>query len=151
MNERDLNILLREMARTAGLCDKWYEEWEDDDSVDKCLDRYVRGFDFCVKNDFPNLSFIRKYFIKDELHRHGIYLDEDLDISVGHGTFILLGSCAGNIHVDNFAATTLYLRHDSKVHIDYEPFSQVFITLYDNSDCDVMRDKYSIKIFNRKK
>ena len=65
MTDRDLNIALREMARKAGLCDKWYEEWKDDDTIDKCLERYVKGYDFAVKNDYPPLDFIRENFRKE--------------------------------------------------------------------------------------
>ena len=62
MTDKELNITLREMARMQGLCDQWFSEWGDDDTLDDCLERYIRGFDFVQERDWPSLEFIRKHF-----------------------------------------------------------------------------------------
>ena len=112
MTERELNIALREMARSQGLCDQWYSEWSDDDTLDMCLDRYVRGFDFVQENDYPPLDFIRKHFDKKLLHKHNIYLDEEVKIDFAkNGYYVFLGNCTGSITASGFCAVTLYLRH----------------------------------------
>ena len=41
MTDKELNITLREMARMQGLCDQWFSEWGDDDTLDDCLERYI--------------------------------------------------------------------------------------------------------------
>ena len=50
MTDKELNIRLREMARKSGLCDKWYEEWKDDDSIDVCQFASVLFNDFDAEN-----------------------------------------------------------------------------------------------------
>lgn len=141
MTDRELNIALREMAREKGLCDEWYGEWKDTDTVDMCLDRFVRGFDFVQSNDYPPLGFIRENFRKDDLHRHHIYLDEEVDIEAPEsGYYIFLGSCTGRLIVKGFLAVTVYLRHNSDILVSSEDGARVFVTAYDYSTA-ICQDK----------
>jgi len=144
MTERELNISLREMARSAGLCDEWYGEWSDDDTIDMCLDRYVRGFDFAVKNDYPSIDFIRKNFSRDDLHRHNIYIDEDIQISdAENGYYVFLGKCSGDLWVNGFKAVTVFVRHGSRINVGSFDGARVQVRYYDGSDGVCKSDDYS--------
>ena len=153
MTDKELNITLREMARKAGLCDKWYEEWKDDDSIDVCLDRYVKGFDFAVKNDYPPLDFIRDNFRKEDLHRHNIYLDEEVEIKGARsGYYVFLGKCTGSIETHGFNVVSCYLRHDSNVDVSSLGSARVFVTYYDRSGGSTYKDEWGrIKSYDRRK
>ena len=149
MTDRELNIALREMARSNGLCDKWFESWKDDDTIDECLDRYVRGFDFAVKNDYPPIDFIRRNFRKDDLHRHNIYVDEKVDMTIGNGIYIFLGHCTGNVKVEDLVAATLYLRHECDLSVSSVDGAITYVSCYDDSHAMTECDKYStIKVYN---
>lgn len=153
MTDKELNITLREMARKAGLCDKWYEEWKNDDSIDVCLDRYVKGFDFAVKNDYPPLDFIRDNFRKEDLHRHNIYLDEKVEIKGARsGYYVFLGNCTGTIEAHGFNVVSCYLRHDSKVDVSSLDSARVFVTYYDRSGGSTYKDEWGrIKSYDRRR
>lgn len=144
MTERELNITLREMARSAGLCDQWYSEWKDDDGIDVCLDRFIRGFDFAQKNDYPTLEFIRKNFKLEDLHRHNIYLDEGVVIDdAQNGYYVFLGDCKATLVADGLKAVTVYCRHDSEVNVRAFDGARVFVTYYDNSSGVCKSDDWS--------
>jgi len=135
MTDKELNITLREMARMQGLCDPWFNEWKDDDTLDDCLDRYIRGFDFVQERDWPSLEFIRKHFDKELLHKHNIYLDEDVKIDHAYsGFYVFLGDCTGYISADGFCAATIYLRHNSNIRVTSVGAARVFLHYFDNSD-----------------
>jgi hypothetical protein len=153
MTDKELNIRLREMARKAGLCDKWYEEWGDDDTIDMCLDRYVKGFDFSVKNDYPPLDFIRDNFRKEDLHRHNIYLDEEVEIKgAKSGYYVFLGNCTGTIEAHGFNVVSCYLRHGSKIDVTSLGSARVFVTYYDRSGGLAYKDEWGrIKQYDRRK
>lgn len=138
MTDRELNIALREMARSQGLCDKWFDEWTDDSTIDECLDRYVKGFDFSVEKDYPPLEFIRKHFDKELLHKHNIYLDEEVTILADSGYYVFLGKCRAFVTVSGFHVTTIYVRHDSEVDVHTMMNAKAFVTYYDHShgECD---------------
>lgn len=143
MTEKELNIALREMARSVGLCDKWYNEWKDDSTIDECLERFINGFDFAVKNDWPPLDFIRKNFRMEDLHRHNVYIDEEVNIEKGgSGYYVLLGKCTGTIKLTGFAVATVHLRHESKVSVKALDDSIVFVRCWDNSDAVCEKDYY---------
>jgi hypothetical protein len=153
MTDKELNIKLREMAREAGLCDEWYEKWGDDDTTDDNLERYIKGFDFGLKNDWPSLDFIRENFHKEDLHRHHIYLDEEVELNEGeNGYYVFLGSCSGSLLVSGFYAITVYCRHDSNLEVKAFDGARVSLFYYDHSRGSCKSDNYSrVKVFDRKK
>lgn len=153
MTDKELNIALREMARNAGLCDEWFGNWKDEDSIDMCLDRFIRGFDFVVKNDYPNLEFIRKNFNTNDLHRHNIYLDEGVIIDdAQNGYYVFLGDCKAMLVADGFKAVTVYCRHDSEVNVRAMGGARVFVTYYDQSSGVCKSDEWSnVRRYDRQK
>lgn len=152
MTDKELNIKLREMAREAGLCDEWYEKWSDDDTIDDCLNRFITGHDFAVKLDWPPLDFIRENFRLEDLHRHHIYLDEEVDLNESEsGYYAFLGHCTGTAWFTGFVAVTVYLRHDSNVWFDAFDGARLTVMRYDKSKCITHADRYSrCKEFDRR-
>ena len=154
MTERELSIVLRELAcnQPTPLCKQWTEEWADDTDIDSLLDKYVRGFDFCVGNDYTPLDFIRKNFDKEQLHKHNIFIDEDVDIEAGSGFYVFLGNCTGSIVVNGFYATTIYLRHESNIKVTSLGAARVFLHCYDNSKGKTHTDRYGkIRKYDKRK
>jgi len=143
MTDRELNIALRETARAKGLCDEWYSEWKDEDSIDMCLERYVKGFDFVSKNDWPSPAFFEEHLRKSDLHRHHIYVNESVDLKAVSGYYIFLGRCRGVLSIDGPLAVTVYLRHDSKISIVAHDGARVFVGHYDDSQTYCKSDSYS--------
>lgn len=148
MTDRELSICLREMARSQRepLCDQWYSEWSDEESVDALLDRYVRGFDFAAVNDYPPLDFIRKNFRREDLHRHNIYIDEEVNIVDSYsGVWVFLGKCTGRATFGAFSVATVHVRHECDVRIDAEDFSRVHVRVYENASVDA-RNLYGASV-----
>lgn len=148
MEGKELSVTLREMAREQKepLCDKWYGEWEDDSDIDSLLDKYVDGIDFTITNDYPPLDFIRKNFKKEDLHRHNIYIDEEVNlVESNSGVWVLLGKCTGRITFDGWAVANVYVRHESVVRVDAEDLSRVFVNVCDKAEVD-MRNQYGAVI-----
>ena len=143
MTDRELNIALREMARANGLCDTWYAEWSDDSTIDECLDRYVRGFDFAQEKDYPPLDFIRKHFDKETLHRHNIYLDEEVIVMPDSGYWVFLGKCKARVRPYGYVAVSVYARHESEVDVEAVMGAKVFVTYYDKAHGECWADEYS--------
>jgi len=143
MEGKDLSIALREMARVQPnkLCDKWYESWKDDTDIDTLLNKFIRGFDFCQDNDYPPLEFIRNHFNKSDLHRHNIYVDEEVRIEEAtSGHYVFLGKCRAYISFSGFTAATIYCRHESEVDVHSSGSPVVFVTYYDHSKGECVSD-----------
>lgn len=151
MTDRELSISLREIGRAKGMCDKFFDEWKDDDDIDTIIDRFVPGMDFCIKEDYPTLDFICKHFRKEDLHRHNIYVDEELSLDGDNGYYCFLGSCRATLSVDGFKAVTVYVRHNSEVNVTASNGAKVFVRYYDNSKGECIDDGWSVcKRYERK-
>ena len=154
MADKELSVKLRELAcrQPTPLCEEWTREWQDDTDIDSLLDMFVRDFDSCTRNDYPPLDFIRENFRLEDLHRHNIYLDEEVSLNESEsGYYVFLGHCTGTMWVTGFKAVTVYMRHDSKLLIDAFDGARVTTVLYDKSKALCKADRYSrVQTFNRK-
>lgn len=146
MEQKELSIVLRELAcsQPTPLCKEWTQEWKDDSEIDVLLDKYVRGFDFCVKNDYPPLDFCRRNFRDSDLLRHNIYLDKKVDTKVTQsGYYVFLGDSDGDVLVEGFVAVTIYCRHSCRINVHSTRGARVFVTYYDDSSGYCSHDGYS--------
>lgn len=142
MKEKELNNILRNRARQLGLCDPWYEDWSDNETMQQLLEKYLRGIDFCIKHDYPNLDFARKVFPRDILIANGIFLDSSIDAS-NLMRSVVIGNSIGVLRYSGNRTGNIYVRHSSEVTIEVTGGSKVFIEAYDNCIVRVMCDKDS--------
>ena len=145
MKIKELNKILRTQARELGLCDEWYDGWEKNESIEELLEKYLKGIDFCIKHDYPNIDFVRAHFPKEELRKKGIFLDDNVD-GKNISKAVLLGDSTGVILYNGFASCDLYLRHQSEMVVLATDSSKVFIETYENCKLNVIADKFS-KVF----
>lgn len=152
MELEELSSTLKSMGRAMGMCDKFYDKWADGMGIDDIIDMYAAGFDFCCQKDFPPLDFIRRNFNREDLHRHKIYVDEEVHLKGESGSYFFLGACKGDISFGDFCISDVYLRHTSELSIQSESFARVFITLYEDADCHaIAKDKFNLHIYDRRK
>lgn len=152
MTQEELSETLKDMGRAIGMCDKFYDRWIDGMDIDTMLDFYVQGLDFCIEKDFPPLDFIRRNFSMEDLHRHHIYLDENVNLEGESGTYIFLGHCTGRVHFGDFCISGVYIRHSSDLKLLSDGFSRVFVSLYEDGGCDaVAQDSFNLHIYDRRK
>lgn len=144
MDGCSLSVALRRMAVERGLCAEWTDAWRDDATVDDLLDKYVRGFDFTKGGEWPPLDFVREHFRAEDLERHGIYVDANVDgLVLSSGTYILLGSCHGSLSVSPFCVCDVYMCHDTDVLVSCGDFSKVWVTLHGDARADVVEGDMS--------
>lgn len=141
-NTKELNRMLRDRARMLGLCDQWYDGWEKKETKQQLIEKYLRGIDFCIKHDYPNLDFIKANFPKDLLIVNGIFVDENVDAS-NLKTAVLLGQSKGGIIYNWQRCGNIYLRHNSDLTIEVTDGARVFIEIYEDSHLKVSADNYS--------
>ena len=107
MDDRQLNMTLREEGRFLGMCDKFYnEKW--DYSPDELVAKMYKGIDFCLKHHWPSNEFIARNFQKDFLRNHGVFVDDEystsniehsLALGCSHIRYRYSGKSYGNINL----------------------------------------------------
>ena len=143
--------LLRNLARKAGLCDKWFSEWSDNESDDALLERYIKGIDFCILHDYPSLPIIRSTFDEDTLRRHNIYLDaKSVTVNSPQPVSVFLGTSKANIAASAYSVSDIYVRHNSAVHIHARDHAIVSVTVYDQAKVvATIEGQAKVHIYNR--
>lgn len=147
MNQRELSVVLRELARSqqTPLCEQWTKEWHDDSTMDMLFDKFFRGQDFCIQNDYPSIDFIKKNFSKEELHRHHVYIDENVDVVANEsGYYAFLGNCSGGLRIDGIVAATVYVRHSCNMYVLSKGGAKVSVFSCDNSRVECESDGFSL-------
>lgn len=126
---------LKQEAVKLDLCKEWTDGWGNPD-LDELVLKYVKGIDFCIKNDFPSLEYIKDNF-KGVAEKHGVFTDDQIDL-VNHKLIVLNGNTKGKIILNGFTSCDIYVRHNSKVEIEISNFAIAFIRVFDNSQVRVV-------------
>lgn len=122
---------LAKQAKVKGICEEWYFDLKNEKDVDRMLDMYIRGIDFCLSNDYPTNDYIRANFVGRMEHK-GIHLDERLNV-VNDKTVVCLGSCFGTIETHEFTVSQVFVKHNSEVIISAHGNSFIMVDMFDNS------------------
>lgn len=122
---------LREDGTAKGLCQAWQEKLKPGISMERLVKLYIRGIDFCVKNDFPTLDFIRTNF-KGKCEPYGAYVD-DIFEKRNAPDVILNGHCNAKLVYDGYTVSRVVIRHTSAASITVYGYACVTIDVFDDS------------------
>lgn len=114
-----------------GLCRLWQMKLKPDLGVDSLAELYIRGIDFCIKNDYPTLDFLRTNF-KGKCEDYGVYVDDEV-VEKNRKDVVLNGDCKAMLEYDGFAVSNIYIRHNSKASVNVGDHAIVTIDIFDNS------------------
>ncbi len=93
---------------------------------------YVRGIDFCIKNDYPTLDFIRDNF-KGKCEPYGVFVDEPALELRDIPDVVLNGNCKGTLTYGGFSVCRAFIRHNSNVNVKVRGFAHVTIDVFDDT------------------
>lgn len=123
---------LKQDGIAKGLCQPWQNKLRDGVSVKRLVDLYVRGIDFCIKNDYPTLDFIRENF-KGKCEPYGVYVDkQDLNLRE-QSNVVLLGGCKGALSYGGYSVCRAFIRHQSEAAIKVSGYACITIDVYDDA------------------
>lgn len=132
----ELNDYILKGAMQADICKPWAEQIASAGNVDELLSMYVKGIDFCLKNNFPsNADLVR--LAGDKLQGYGIYIDNPgIDLR-NCKTTALLGSCYSDLNYDKFTVAQAFIKHTSTARVVASDNSFIVIDCFDDSTLDV--------------
>lgn len=130
----ELSEELKQEAVSLGLCSEWTNEWGTPDKDELC-DKYVRGIDFAIRNNFPSVEYMKANF-EGIMQKHGIYVSQEICL-LNPNMVIANGNCFGNIYYDRFSVGRMYVRHDSNLTVYVSGNAKIFISLYDSAKISV--------------
>ncbi|PXV62381.1 hypothetical protein CLV62_12070 [Dysgonomonas alginatilytica] len=126
----NVSEILKTEAIKYDLCSDWTNDWGTP-SLEELVDKYIKGLDFCILNNYPSNEFIKKNFGKIAEGK-GVFVDSNVNL-LNPKIAILNGSCSGEIVLNNYVSRDIHVRHDSIVKIIIRDGAIAFIRVYDNA------------------
>jgi len=142
-----VSIQLAWQASNIGICNEWLQELKSTEDIDKMLDMYLKGIDFCLSNDFPTNDYIQKTF-KGKMEHKGIHLDENLVVQ-NESKVVVLGMCTGLVHVFDYNVSEVFIKHNSDITIIAEGNAFVMVDIFDDAKLKVVTNDNAKVCVNR--
>ncbi len=142
MDSITLSTTLRESARSNGLCDEWYKEWEDDTSEERLAEKMYRGLDFVLKHHWPENNFIKDNFTLDFRRKVNVFVDDKYSI-INPKHSLILGTSDITIRYNAKGKGNIHVRDNASVKLTAKTFSFVIVHLYENAYVEAEQFDYA--------
>ena len=128
---------LAKEAQKKGICSEWHGELRKlGDNKRAMLQMYIKGIDFCLKNDFPSNDYIRANF-KGTMEDFGVFLDEpNLNIT-NFSKCVALGKTTGIVTTTGFQVCEAFIKHQSDITIEAKDNAFIVVDVFDNTTLKV--------------
>lgn len=123
---------LKQDGIAKGLCRQYQMKLKPGMPVGDMVKLFIHGIDFCVKNDYPTLEFMREHF-KGESEPYGAFIDDVVTGLKNAPDTVLNGECKAMLEYNGYSVSRVYIRHQSKVSVSVSGNAIVTIDVFDNS------------------
>lgn len=137
---------LKQDGIAKGLCQPWQNKLKDGISMARLANLYVRGIDFCIKNDYPTLEFIRENF-KGKCEPYGIFVDEQALNLRELPNIVFLGASKGSITYGGYSVCRAFIRHQSEATIKVFGYACITIDVYDKAFLNLVTIGSNVKVW----
>lgn len=135
METIELSKTLRESARQKGLCDEWYNDWEDDTNAETLVEKMYKGLDFVLKHHWPSNDFIKENFNLGFLRKNKVFVDDKYSI-VDPEQSLILGKSEIRVRYNAAHHGIIHVRDNSSVKLTAKNRCFVIVHLYDKAHID---------------
>lgn len=128
-----LGKTLKESAMRLGMCNEGIAGWLDYKSLDDLCEHYWEGIEFIINHPgWPSNKWLVEKIGKETLHRHGIFIDDAINLENPQKT-VLNGECHGTIKASDFSAPAVYLRDNGKLTLDISDAAIAHVNVYNDA------------------
>lgn len=153
MTDKELSKILRTDARRLGLCDQWFNDWNEETTKQDLITKFLSGLDFCIERRWPTKSFIQHHFSQELLRENGILIDDIRSYPVRNPetrrliylrNFVLIGNSSTIIRYSfRPHACNVWVMDKSKAKVECKYGAFMIIHLFDDAEADVFTDLVS--------
>lgn len=112
-----------------------FNKFRSAESKDDLVEMYMEGIDFCLSNEFPSNDFIGNHFV-GIMENHGVYLDSVVNL-VDPAQVVVLGDTKGDIRMDGYTVSQIFVKHQSNLKIKAGDNSFVMIDIFDDASMEI--------------
>lgn len=122
---------LAKQAKKKGICKEWHARLKSLSDRQAMVDMYLRGIDFCLKNDYPGNNFIKAHF-GDIAPLNGVFVDNCIDVE-NRPKCVCLGQTFGKVMTNGFNVCEIFVKHDAEINVVAADNAFVMVDVFDNA------------------
>lgn len=111
----ELKQRLAAEAKAKGICSDWYDFILKSTSKERLMTLFVKGYDFCAKNDYPSPELRTEF--ADIRTRFGVFCADDNIAAKSLRSVIAFDRATGNAEYRNFDVGGVWARDNSEITI----------------------------------
>ena len=127
----ELSKMLARQAKKKGICKEWHTALKSLTDRKAMVEMYLRGIDFCLKNNFPDNGFIQANF-GDIAPQMGVFLDKHIEAE-NCAKCVCLGATFGKVTTTGFNVCEIFAKHDAELNIIATDNAFVMVDAFDNA------------------
>lgn len=129
--EKRLSKTLAKEAKRKGICREWHTALKSLTDRKAMVEMYLRGIDFCLKNDYPANDFIKTHF-GDIAPQLGVFVDCEISVE-NSPKYVCLGTTFGIIKTNAFSVAEIFAKHQSELNVLATDNAFVMIDIFDDA------------------
>ncbi len=127
----NLSKTLAKDAKKKGICKERHNGLKSHTDREAMVEMYLRGIDFCLKNDFPTNDFIQAHF-GDIAPRMGVFVNSQITVE-NKPKCVCLGATFGKVTTNGFNVCEIFAKHDAEINVIAADNAFVMIDVFDNA------------------
>lgn len=127
----NLSKTLAKDAKKKGICKEWHTVLKSQTDRVAMIEMYLRGIDFCLKNDFPTNDFIQAHF-GDIAPRMGVFVNSQITVE-NKPKCVCLGVTFGKVTTNGFNVCEIFAKHDAEINVIAADNAFVMVDVFDNA------------------
>lgn len=134
MELNQLKKILAAEAKEKGICKEWYEYILNAPSKERLLMLFVKGLDFCLKNNYQASPLWAEF---EGIRQHyGVFLNEPINVK-GLRNVIAFGTSEGKAEFSGFNVSQVWARERARIDISVTGYAYVTIDIADSAEVKI--------------
>ena len=129
--KNNLSKTLAKEAKKKGICKEWHTALKSLTDRKAMVEMYLRGIDFCLRNDYPANDFIKAHF-GDIAPRMGVCVDSEISVE-NSPKCVCLGQTFGKVSTTGFNVCEIFAKHEAEINVVATDNAFVMGDVFDHS------------------
>lgn len=133
MEFQQLKKRLAEEAKANGICEEWYNHILNASSKERLLTLFVKGLDFCLKNEFTDDLWAEFQGMRQH---YGVFKNEPIEVKDLRNV-VAFGTSEGTAEFTGFHVAQIWARDNVKISIKASGYAYITVDIADRAEVEI--------------
>ena len=141
MEFQQLKKRLAEEAKANGICEEWYNHILNAPSKERLLTLFVKGLDFCLKNEFTDDLWAEFQGMRQH---YGVFKNEPIEVKDLRNV-VAFGTSEGTAEFTGFHVAQIWARDNVKISIKASGYAYITVDIADRAEVEITATTHGLK------